>query len=334
MIQEDKGNGGANLDNIATVTRGFTGAELEGLVRSAIAFALADHQEALAALTEQEVRSDSGDGDEDEEEFLSFLENQGATMVAGRHFEEALQSVERSDILDALRHADLAGGRIVDRSDDVDYERAKKIIDGLAAAMGDSVSGGRPTMRSAILTGRDGAGRMTTVFSIMEKHSFEYIKRLGAHDLVGKPDAQRIFTDAFVDASRAPRSLLILDDLDLMVNLEPSIANQLSILLRSPPRNKNSMLVLATAESASCVRGFDCIVQFPLPRPKDLAAFASANGASLGIEAFPSTMSNGATFSEARLLLEQIAGSGAGSSVHNNATAAIKFWSDAFQIKF
>ena len=40
------------LIDIADRTRGFTGAELEGLVRSAVAFALAEHQETLATTTE------------------------------------------------------------------------------------------------------------------------------------------------------------------------------------------------------------------------------------------------------------------------------------------
>ena len=60
--EEQEGEeGDVDLDAIAAMTRGFTGAELEGLVRSAIAFALADHQEALAILAEREVTSQDGD---------------------------------------------------------------------------------------------------------------------------------------------------------------------------------------------------------------------------------------------------------------------------------
>ena len=375
------GGGGVDLDAIAAMTRGFTGAELEGLVRSAIAFALADHQEALATLAEREVKSQDGEGagkDRDVDEstadadFLEFLENQGATSVGSRHFREALQSVERSaDILDAQHRADVAAGRIVDRAGHAEYDHAVRLVDGMAAAtaaaggLGDTGravdedvtsatgTGGetRPATRSVLLTGRNGAGRMTAVSEIVDKHVFENVQRLDAHTLVGKPDAERIFVDAFADAARADRSVLILDDLDLMIQLEPRIGAQLATLLRTPLRN-TSMLVIATAagdevagengplvgapSNADSLSGhegsFGSVVRFPAPRREDLAAFATVSGwMEEGADAFAEALRPGSTFQDARLVLEQVAaeaGGGSGSS-EDGRESAVAFWDSA-----
>ena len=284
---------GVDLDVISDLTRGFTGAQLEGLVRTATAFALAEHQESLSLLAENEVDDGAGGGGEDGgegEDFMEFLKSQASTRLYRRHFEQALRTVEQQESAYGQYREDKMAGRLVERTS---HSSAWRQLDGLCSVTAQASSGAawvensddldqssaRRT-RSVLVTGRSGSGRMTTMAEIAQGYEFEFVRVVSAHDFVSRPDAARVLTDAFQDAWRAPRSLLMLPRLDLMLDLEPTLGPLLNVLLQTPPRSQTSMLVMCTSAIYLENLEFDLLLQFPAPSKDELTTAFSGSVAS------------------------------------------------------
>ena len=237
-----------NLQDVASRTRGFTGAELEGLARSAIAFALSEHQETLAAATNQSLDNGDADNDDDMSRMVKFLEEQSATTVEMRHFEEALVSVERSsDLLNEAHRRDVLEGNVVDRSESEAWRAAAGALETLASA---TVASDDMLTRSVLLWGARGSGRMTTIANEIECHDFESIQRLTPHDFIKRTDHHRLLTDAYEDSKRSKRSILIVEDVDQIIPLCPNVVPMLNVMMESAPKSKTSMCVIITSSSS------------------------------------------------------------------------------------
>jgi vesicle-fusing ATPase len=259
-----------NLTDVANRTRGFTGAELEGLSRSAIAFALADHQETLAAATSQSLDDDSYDerrGD-DMSRMVELLEQQSATTVEMRHFEEALVSVERSsDLLNEAHRRDVLEGNVVDRSKSEAWRAAASKLETVASA---TISSNDMLTRSVLLWGDRGSGRMTTIANITESHNFESIQRLTPHDFLKRTDHHRLLTDAYEDSKRSKKSILIVEDVDQIIPLCPKLVPMLNVMMEPAPKSKTSMCVFITSSTSSVDDlVVDEIVHHPTPSSEE-----------------------------------------------------------------
>ena len=288
LEEQDMLDASVKLGEIAGRTRGFTGAELEGLARSAVAFALAEHQETMAeAAAEQESTMDSEkrvgmnvDENENENEnendameaMVAFLEKQSATTVHMRHFDEALVSVERSsDLLNEAHRRDILDGKVVDRTANMDWMKVAQQVETLATATTESLD---LITRSMLVCGERGCGRMTTIANITEHHNFESIQRLTPHDFVGRTDHQRLLTDAWENAKRSARSILIVEDVDQIAALYPTVVPMLNVIMESPPKSRTSLCIVATAGVAG-VEGLlvDQNVRHPTPTAEECEAY-------------------------------------------------------------
>ena len=261
-----------NFLDIANRTRGFTGAELEGLVRSAVAFALADHQETLAAATDQASEDGDGDGDGDDSddmaEMIQFLEQQSATTISNHHFDEALVSVERSsNLLNEQYRRDVLLGNVVDRSSCPAWAAAAESIQTIATATTESKE---HKTRAMLVCGERGSGRMTTIANITENHRFESIQRLTPHDFVQRVDHHRLLTDIYENAMRSKKSILVIENIQHIVQLYPNVVPMLNVMMTTPPKSTTSLCIIGTCEEGH-VKDLECDhrILFPTPTVED-----------------------------------------------------------------
>lgn len=282
LEDQDMLSDNVDLKDVAGRTRGFTGAELEGLVRSAVAFALAEHQEAMA----NSVSNENEEVKEEDEmlRMVEFLEQQSATTVEMKHFDEALVSVERSsDLLNERHRRDVLDGNVVDRSKNPDWIDVAEAIETLATTTIESMD---LITRSMLITGERGSGRMTTIANITEGCNFESIQRLSPEDFVKRTDHQRLITDAWENSKRSSRAILIVEDVDQIAALFPKVVPMLNIMMESSPKSKTSLCVVCTSGLAG-IDGLavDQTVVHPTPTVLECKAYCEQrNGLDMDFE--------------------------------------------------
>eukprot|EP00949_MAST-11_sp_MAST-11-sp1_P001507 g1507.t1 len=288
-----------DLSTVASRCSGFTGAEIEGLVRTALSFALADQQSRISSINQVHVgegdnaEDDVAEKDEDDEEsVLKFLEGQLQTQVTVEHFEKALGAVERpaaqggkqgalvsermsskhlfihrgsSAYLNAVKKAELQARSCLDRAKDP--SRASSIA-------------------SLLLTGADGSGRTTLIEDMVSRMHFDFIRMLRPQSYVGKPYHARIdaLVECFADACRSETALLVLDDLEYLGSREAhgQVEETLRILMQSNPEQESQVLVCGICDTSlaapSVMQAFGASVRVPAVERSELVPYAEALG--------------------------------------------------------
>lgn len=266
------------LRSLAKCTRNYSGAELEGLVKSAVSFAL---QRGLKA--NMDMRDDS---------WLKLEEGD---------FELALKEVipqhgaKLEDVLQALPQ-----GGLIDYNDE--YRKKREEIEGLVEyvkiynnqannAVGDT-GAIQSISLSVLLVGEAGAGKSSLAASLASRSGFPFIKKISALDLLGLTVAQKVGTlnSAFEDSKRSGLSMLILEDIDQMMDLVPldygatsatssnlhfshDVFMSISMLLKSaktagrrdyqrPNKEQSSLVILATATKATELKKMGLLDRF------------------------------------------------------------------------
>ena len=127
------------------------------------------------------------------------------------------------------------------------------------------VSSGKIQSASIILFGQVGTGKTSIACKLAQDSGFPFIKMINAEDLIGKSELYKVnfIVKCFDDAFKTPRSLIILDDLERIVEYVESGRrfnnNILQCLLvhikKLPPKVENSICVLATSANADFLKG-------------------------------------------------------------------------------
>lgn len=266
------------LRSLAKRTRNYSGAELEGLVKSAVSFAL--------------QRGLKPNMDMSDDSWLKIQESD---------FELALKEVipqhgaKLEDVLQALPH-----GGLIDYSEE--YRKKREEIEGLVEyvkiynnqvnnAIGET-GAIQSISLSVLLVGEAGAGKSSLAAAVASQSGFPFIKRISAVDLLGMTAAQKVATlnRAFEDSKRSGLSMLILEDIDQMMDLVPlgtgatsatssnlhfsyDVFMSISMLLKSakstgrrdhqkPNKEQGSLVILATATEATELKRLGLLDRF------------------------------------------------------------------------
>ena len=94
LVKEDMLEDDVKLTTLAKLTVGFTGAEIEGLVRSSVAYSLAEQQSKLTVNANTIGDNDENDNNETND-VDEFLQNQLKAKVGMKHFRKAIEEIER-----------------------------------------------------------------------------------------------------------------------------------------------------------------------------------------------------------------------------------------------
>ena len=239
-------NADVNLMEIAHKTKNFSGAELNGLVRSATSFALNRHVKVgtMAGVSDdvQEITVQRSDFDH------AFEEVKPAFGVS----EDELQSC-------------LIGG-IIRFSPFIDniLDEGRLIVQQVQAP--DSTS-----LFSAILHGPPGSGKTALAAKMALDSGYPFVKLCTPNNMVGFNEPMKIehMRKIFDDAYKSPLSVVVIDNIERILEWVPigprfsnAVLQALLVLLKKQPPAGRRLLILATTTERSVLQQLDLFTAF------------------------------------------------------------------------
>ncbi|KAL9681107.1 hypothetical protein QQ045_012888 [Rhodiola kirilowii] len=224
-----------NLQELAARTKNYSGAELEGVVKSAASFAL-NRQISLDDLTKAI----------DEESIKVTMED----------FLNALHEIRPAfgASTDDLERCRVNGMTQCGERHDHIYKRGMLLVEQV------KVSKGSPLV-TCLLEGPSGrqVGKSALAATIGIDSDFPYVKIISAETMIGLGEASKCaqIVKVFEDAYKSQLSIVILDDIERLleyVPIGPRFSNVISqtllvLLKRLPPKGKNMLVIGTTSET-------------------------------------------------------------------------------------
>jgi len=232
-----------DLADLAARTKNFSGAELEGLVKSATSYAFSRqvHADNLKNVSVDDLRVSKADFER------ALGEVKPAFGVAG----EDLQA--------------LVGGGIVDHGPQLRHLQATA-----DTFMRQLKSSQRVRRMAILLEGPSGAGKSALAAHLALRSEWPFVKLISPDRYVGMSETAKAMAigKIFDDALRSPLSCVVLDDLERLleyVRIGPRFSNVLLQTLlvcikREPTRGK--LFVIATSSSASVLESLELLDTF------------------------------------------------------------------------
>ncbi|WOL14637.1 vesicle-fusing ATPase [Canna indica] len=221
-----------NLQELAARTKNYSGAELEGVVKSAVSFGL-NRQISMDDLTkpldEESIKVTMDD-------FLHALHEIVPAFGAST---DDLERCRLNGIVDCgNKHKHIR-------------ERAMLLVEQV------KVSQGSPLV-TCLLEGPSGSGKTAMAATIGLESDFAYVKIISAETMIGLSEASKCaqIVKVFEDAYKSQLSIIILDDIERLleyVAIGPRFSNLISqtllvLLKRLPPKGKNMLVIGTTSE--------------------------------------------------------------------------------------
>lgn len=218
-----------NLPALAHMTKNFTGAELEGLVRSAASFALSRNIDAssIKALDMTSIRVEWRDfvlamaettpafGNKDNVELLSYFSN--GVCSYGPAFEETWSTLQR--LLNQTRTST------------------------------------RTPLLSVLLEGAVSSGKTAIAAKLAAESELPFIRMISPTTMIGYSESRRCnaLLKVFTDSYKSPMSIIFIDDIERILEYTPaghrfnnSVLQTLLVLLRKVPPAPARLMVVAT----------------------------------------------------------------------------------------
>lgn len=243
-----------DLKELATLTKNFSGAEIQGLVKSASSFAFNRHTKVgtLAG-----VAPDIDQMQVMRDDFLAALEEVHAAFGVN---DSELKMCVKNDIFPFASHIEgiLADGQLF-------VEQVKR--------------SSRTPLVSILLHGPSGAGKTALAASIAMASEFPFIKLISPESMVGFSEAAKSahINKVFNDSYKSPLSVVVVDNLERLLDWVPIgprfsnvVLQTLMVLFRKvPPKDGNKLLILATTthrhvlEQMGMLDAFDSDIYVP-----------------------------------------------------------------------
>ncbi|CAM6045492.1 unnamed protein product [Sphagnum compactum] len=248
-----------DLKELASKTKNFSGAELEGLVKSATSFAL-NRQVNPADLSKQ---IDEENIKVTMDDFISALNEVKPAFGA------AINTLEMCRLNGMLncgeRHAHI-------------QETVMTFVEQVRKSE-------RTPLLTCLLEGPGGSGKTALAATIGIESGFPFIKIVSAENMIGLQESTKcaMITKVFEDAYKSPLSIIILDDIERLlefVDIGPRFSNVilqtiLVLLKRIPPKGRK-LLVIGTSslvgvlDSMSLLDAFNVHLNVPKLKPADM----------------------------------------------------------------
>lgn len=250
-----------DLNELAYKTKNFSGAELEGLVKSATSFSMNRH---IKVGTMANISDDVKDMKVTRSDFLSALEEVKPAFGAN---EQDLESNLEEGIIRFSENVDFilsTGSRYIKQ---ITESKDKRFI-------------------SLLMHGPPSSGKTALASSIALQSKFPFIRLISPSGLLGKSEFEKIqFIDkTFRDAHKSPLSVIVVDNLERLLeyaNIGPRFSNQilqflLTCLCQPPPEGKK-LMIISTSSSYTILQNLgllDCFDnKISVPAISTLAEF-------------------------------------------------------------
>lgn len=235
-----------SLQELASLTKNFSGAEIAGLVKSATSFAFNRHVKvgSMAGIDDhvEEMRVNR-------EDFLCALDEvKPAFGVA----EEELQQVVRNGIMHFAPHID-----VILRDGQLRVEQVR--------------TSARTSLVTALLHGPAGSGKTALAATIAMASDFPFIKLVAPENMVGMNEQGKIayLNKVFNDSYKSPMSIIVVDSIEKIVEWVPigprfsnPVLQALTVLLGKQPPKDRRLLVLATTSNKAMLNDMDLAEAF------------------------------------------------------------------------
>ncbi|KAF8622185.1 hypothetical protein AX15_007297 [Amanita polypyramis BW_CC] len=221
-----------DLLELAGRTKNFSGAEINGLIKSAASFAFNRHVKVgtMAGISDdvEKLRVNKGD-------FLSALEEvHPAFGVAEEELEQVIQNgiIHFDPTIDEI----LKSGQLL-----VDQVRSST----------------RTTLVSVLLHGFPGTGKTALAATIASASQFPFIKLVSPDNMVGFSEQQKVATihKIFNDSYKSPMSVIVVDSIERLIDWTPmgarfsnAVLQTLIVLIgRRPPKGRRLLILVTTS---------------------------------------------------------------------------------------
>ena len=259
-----------DLAKLSDLTKNFTGAELEGLVKSASSFAL-EREVDINNLTKVDIDPEK-------------------MRVTWQDFQRALQEVQPAFGLEKDELSIRYRNGIIEYSDEF-----KKLYSDLMTMVEQVRTSEHTPLISVCLDGVQGCGKTALAAYVAVQSQFPFVKFISADMLLGASDSSKAgsISAIFQDAYKSPLSMIILDDLERLVEyvrLGPRFSNSvlqalLVLIKKNPPTVGRKLMIIATTsqrnamEELGLMDPFNVVMDIPEPyAPKDVAEVLRTTG--------------------------------------------------------
>ncbi|OAA46316.1 vesicle fusion factor NSFI [Metarhizium rileyi] len=225
-----------DLKEMASLTKNYSGAEINGVVKAAASFAFSRHTEVgQMAAVKQDVAS---------------------MQVNNADFMEALREVKPAYGVSEAELEDAVGLGIIQFS-----QYISSTIDEMMRVVGMIKNDPNKFSTSVLFHGPKGAGKTALAAHVAMMSDFPFVKLVTPADLVGYRDdfAKKDYVHkAFADAYKSPASILILDDFERLIGwnpIGPRFSNVMlealtTLIVSKPPRNHRLLIFVTTSKSS------------------------------------------------------------------------------------
>jgi vesicle-fusing ATPase len=210
-----------NLEELAKLTKNFSGAELNGLVKAATSYSFGRHTKGGSIA---EITPDVDKLKITRQDFMAALEDV-----------KPLFGVAEEELEARLRHGIIHFSRII-----------KEILNEGRLYVNQVRRPNSTPVLSVAIHGPPGSGKTALASKMALDSGFPYIKMLSAEDMVGSTEMQRVqqLDKTFRDAAKSPFSVIIIDAVELLIDwvpIGPRFSNTVlaalkALLAKQPPK--------------------------------------------------------------------------------------------------
>jgi vesicle-fusing ATPase len=215
-----------NLEHLAEVTKNYTGADIEALVRSAQSFAIMEHLDRPKKKMEKETD----------------------IKVTSTHFEAALLEVKPALGVALDRLAPLLQESMIDYG--ARFQHILKTCRSFVKQVKVSKS---IHLMSVLLHGPPESGKTTIAAHLAHESNFPFATLITAADFIGKQDMDKSnrLAKVFMDAHKSPLSVIVLDSIEQILEFAPArychpVYQTIQVFLKQQPPNSRKLLVIGT----------------------------------------------------------------------------------------